>query len=253
MSFYSKDFQSKGLNWKAWRDYKYRLNQQYKTIQVTIDPPTILKHNRIVVAVFYQSYRSDRFFNEGSKRLYFTREGNDWKIIGEEWHLQRGGEAPPPISETILTAFLSPKTSAPKPETSSSPAPAKALPAPAKPERDLSQPVQEIQAFLAGWKESWEAKDLNRYMDCYAKSFRGQGKSRQQWREHKKSLNSLYRQIQVSLQDVKILHKNGEALVSFLQAYRSDGLQSTGRKSLVLKQEGNSWKIIRETFSRSKS
>ena len=66
-------------------------------------------------------------------------------------------------------------------------------------------------------------------------------------------MNSLYRQIQVSFQDVKILPKNGEAQVSFRQAYHSDGLRSTGQKSLVLKQEGNSWKIIRENFSRSKS
>jgi murein L,D-transpeptidase YafK len=252
MSFYSKDFQSKGLDWKAWRDYKYRLNLQYKTIQITIDPPTILKHNRNVVAAFFQSYRSDRFFNEGTKRLYFTREENTWKIIGEDWHPQRGGEAPPPISETILMAFLSPKTSTPKPETSSSQPPKKAPPVPAKPDRDLSQKVQEIQAFLASWKESWEAKDLNRYMGCYAKSFRGQGKSREQWRQHKKNLNSLYRQIEVILEDVKILPKNGEALVSFRQVYRSDGLRSTGQKSLLLKQEGNSWKIIRETFSRSR-
>jgi murein L,D-transpeptidase YafK len=254
MSFYSKDFQSKGLNWKRWRDYKYRLNQQYKTIQITIDPLTILKHNRNVVAVFFQSYQSDRYRNEGTKRLYLIKEASDWKIIGEEWNPQRGGEAPPPISETILTAFLSPKTGTPpKPATSSSQPPAKALPAPAKPERDLSQQVPEIQAFLASWKESWETKDLDRYMDCYAKSFRGQGKSWQQWREHKKNLNSHYRQIQVSLQDVKILHKNGEALVSFHQIYRSDGHRSTGQKSLNLKQEGNSWKIIRETFSRSGS
>jgi murein L,D-transpeptidase YafK len=89
MSFYSKDFQSKGLNWKSWRDYKYRLIQQYKNIQITIDPPTILKHNRNVVAAFFQSYRSDHYFNEGTKRLYFTPEGNDWKIIGEEWNPQR--------------------------------------------------------------------------------------------------------------------------------------------------------------------
>jgi hypothetical protein len=89
-------------------------------------------------------------------------------------------------------------------------------------------------------------------MDYYAKSFRGQGKGWGQWREHKKTFNSLYRQIQVSLQDVKILSKNGEAQVSFHQTYRSDGLRSTGQKSLFLRQEGNSWKITRETFSRSK-
>jgi murein L,D-transpeptidase YafK len=250
MSFYSQNFRSKGLDWEGWRDYKDRLNKQYKTIQIRIDSPTILKHDRHVVAVFFQSYRSDRFFNEGTKRLYLAPEGGDWKITGEEWNPQRGGEAPPPLSETILLAFLSPKPSTPKPETASSPPPAKALPE--KPDRDLTQKVQGIQTFLASWKESWEAKDLNRYMDCYSKSFRSQGKGWEQWREHKNNLNSLYRQIQVSLEEVKILHKNGEALVSFRQAYRSDALRSTGQKSLILRQEGGSWKIIRETFSRFK-
>jgi len=252
MSFYSKNFKSKGQDWKGWRDYKYRLNQQYKTIQITIDPPTILKHNRNVVAAFFQSYRSDRHFNEGTKRLYFSPEGNDWKIIGEEWNPQRGGEAPPPLPEATLVAFLSTKTSPPKPEMAPSQPSAKPLPVPIKPDQDLLQKAQEIHAFLASWKESWETKDLDRYMDFYAKSFRGQGKGWGQWREHKKNLNSLYRQIQVSLQDVKILYKNGDVLVSFRQTYRSDGLRSTGQKSLLLKEEGNSWKITRETFSRSK-
>jgi len=250
MSFYSKNFRSKGLDWKGWRNYKDRLNQQYKTIRITIDPPMILKHNSNVLAAFFQSYRSDRFFHEGAKKLYFSPEGGDWKITGEEWNPQRGGEAPPPISKDILVAFLSPKPSPPKPAMASSLPPAKALPK--KPDRDLAQKVREIQDFLANWKESWETKDLNRYMDCYSKSFRSQGKGWEKWREHKNNLNSLYRQIQVSLEDVKILHKNGEALVSFRQNYRSDALRSTGQKSLILRLEGDSWKIIRETFSRSK-
>ena len=249
MSFYSENFRSKGMDWKSWREYKNRLNQQYKAIQITVETPIILRHNRNVVAVFFQSYRSDRFFNEGTKRLYLTPKGGDWKIIGEEWNVHRGGEAPPPISDTILAAFLSPKTSSPKPGTEA-PSPLPKAPS-EKPEADLSQAFPEIQAFLATWKQSWETKNLDQYMDCYAKDFRGQGKGWEQWREHKNNLNTLYRQIQVSLEDVKMQRRDGQTLVSFLQIYRSDGLRSRGQKSLILRQEGNSWKIIRENFSRS--
>ena len=250
MSFYSKDFRSKGLDWKGWRNYKNRLNQQYKTIKVAIDSPTILKHNRNVVAAFFQSYRSDRFVNEGTKKLYVASEGTDWKIIGEEWNPQRGGETPPPISEKILLAFLTPKTSPPKPEAASSPPPAKA--SPEKPAGDLAEKATEIQAFLAKWKQTWENKDLDQYMDCYSKSFRGQGKSWETLRRHKNQLNTQYRKIQVSLEAVKIQQKDGQTLVSFRQIYHSDALRSTGQKSLILRQEGDSWKIFREHFSRTR-
>jgi len=250
MSFYSEKFRCRGLDWKGWRNYKDRLNHQYKTIEIMIDSPIILKHNHNLISVFFQSYQSDRFFNEGTKRLYFAPEGKDWKIIGEEWNVHRGGETAPPISESILVAFLSPKTAPPKLGAESSTATAKA--SQEKPDRDLSQKLTEIPAFLAAWKESWETKDLSRYMDCYSKAFRGQGKGWEQWREHKKNLNEVYRQIQVFIEDVKMEEKGGQILVSFRQTYRSDGLKSKGQKILILRQEENSWKIFRENFRRAK-
>jgi murein L,D-transpeptidase YafK len=246
MSFYSPNFHSKGMGWKGWRAYKDRLNRAYNTIQIMIDPPIILKHDRNVMMVFFQSYRSDRFFNEGTKRLYFTLEGGEWKIIGEEWNVHRGGEVPPPISESILVAFLSPKASSPKPATASS------SPLGEKLDRDLAQKFQEIQAFLATWKQSWETKDLKQFMDCYSRSFRAHGKGWDQWREYKNNLNALYHEIQVTLEDVRMQEKDGQTLVSFRQFYRSDAFRSAGQKSLILRQEGNAWKIIRESFRRFK-
>jgi murein L,D-transpeptidase YafK len=246
MSFYSPSFRSKGMDWQGWRAYKDHLNQEYSTIEIAIDPPIILKHNRNVMTVFFQSYRSDRFFNEGTKRLYFTLEGGEWKIIGEEWNVHRGGDVPPPISETILAAYLPSKASPPKPATAS-PSPLEE-----KLDRDLAPEFQEVQAFLTTWKQSWETKDLDQFMDCYSKAFRAQGKGWDQWREHKNNLNALYREIQVSLEDVKMQEKEGQILVSFRQFYRSDGLKSRGQKSLILRQEGNSWKIFRESFHRFK-
>lgn len=123
---------------------------------------------------------------------------------------------------------------------------------PESPEPALAQTFPEIQAFLATWKQSWETKNLDQYMDCYSKQFRGQGKGWEQWREHKSNIHTLYRQIQVSLEGMKMQRKNGQTLVSFRQIYRSDGFRSTGQKILILRQEGNSWKILRENFSRSK-
>jgi hypothetical protein len=51
---------------------------------------------------------------------------------------------------------------------------------------------------------------------------------------------------------MKIQQKDGQTLVSFRQIYHSDALRSTGQKSLILRQEGDSWKIFREHFSRTR-
>ncbi len=259
MSYYSKAFHFKNMDWNGWRDHKLRLNRQYKSIQVTMEAPIILKHNQNVLAVFYQRYKSDRFFNEGTKKLYFTLEGNELKIIGEEWDPQRGGEIPDPIPENVLLAFAQKKPAAspaapPTKAASELPPPSPPVASKAsepKPAAAQAQDATEIKAFLAAWEKSWEKKDLNQYMDCYSKAFRSKGKGWEQWKQHKKQLNSRYRSIQVSLDEIKIQQNGKTATISFRQTYNSDGLKSVGRKSLTLREEGNSWKIISEGFSRS--
>lgn len=279
MSLHSKRFQCRNLDWEGWKNYKARLNQQYRTIQVTIETPMILKHKENLIVIFYQRYQSEKFRNEGTKRLYLTPEGGDYKIVGEEWDEKRGGEAPPAIPPTVLAAFETPKAPPPPAKTQVASAPVKtetppkpaagaaavspATPPPAagstppgvearkdKPDKITSAGMAEVKTFLANWRTSWEKKDLHRYMDCYSKNFRSPGKGWEQWRQHKKSLNERYRVIQVSLEDVQIKKLGEQVVVSFRQVYRSDSLKSSGQKSLTLKQEGSSWKILREDFAR---
>ena len=90
MSLHSKKFQCRNMDWEGWKNYKAHLNQQYRTIQVTIETPLILKHKENLVVIFYQRYQAEKFRNEGTKRLYLTLEGGDYKIVGEEWD----GECP---------------------------------------------------------------------------------------------------------------------------------------------------------------
>jgi murein L,D-transpeptidase YafK len=277
MSLHSRKFHCRNLDWEGWKNYKARLNQQYKTIQVTIENPMILKHKENVLIVFYQRYQSDKFRNEGTKRLYLIPEEGDYKIIGEEWDERRGGEIPPAIPPGILASFATPKAPGPMakakpaqsqdktepPKVAASPTPAG--PPPSKPgaapaaearreaiEKTPAVNLAEIKAFLNAWKSSWEKKDLHRYMDCYSKSFRSQGKNWDQWKQHKKSLNERYRLIQVTLEDIQAKRVGDQVVVTFRQTYRSDSLKSAGLKSLTLRQEGSSWKIFREDFARTK-
>ncbi len=117
-----------------------------------------------------------------------------------------------------------PAASPPEPATESS------SPLEEKPHRDLAPKFQEVQAFLATWKQSWETKDRDQFMDCYSRAFWTQGKGWNQWRAHKNNLNAIYREIRVSQDKAKMQEKDSQILVPFRQSYHSDGLKSTGQK-----------------------
>lgn len=289
MSFYSKKFRSGKKDWLLWRDYKERLNQQYREIRVNIKDPIIIGYRGNTLAVFNQAYKSDLFSNEGTKRLYFDSE---LKIIGEEWDVHKNGETPPLIPDKVMQAFfrvnpakvaittemvaaLPAKAREEKPRkapgenpnvvpatpvsqpvsvaavTAATPAP----PAKAgieKPGKESAGEIQDIHDFLEIWRQAWETKDLDTYMDCYSHNFRAQGKGWEKWKQHKEALSKVYSKIQVTLRNVKIDKAAGGMLVSFYQNYRSDAISSMGIKTLDLKRENNDWKIVRERFLASR-
>lgn len=267
MSFYAASFRSGKKDRQGWRSHKDRLNRQYRNIRVRVADPIILRHERHTLAIFQQSYSSDRFSNEGTKRLYFDAE---LKIVGEEWDAHKTGEAPPPIPPKVLQAFLKPKpvkvaavktpAPAPSPRAAVAKAPAPA-PAPAPqaavasetaPARAAGGEAQDVRDFVETWRQAWQTKDLDTYMDCYSRSFRAQGKGWAQWKQHKRGLNERYRSIKVALKKIKIGKTAGGMRVTFYQDYRSDGVSSVGMKSIELRREKNAWKIIGERFLASR-
>jgi len=83
MSFYHKEFMSKGKNWHQQRAYKRRLGERYGKIDIKIDNLQIFKENGTVLAKFDQVYNANGFFSVGEKRLYLQRNSTEWKIIDE--------------------------------------------------------------------------------------------------------------------------------------------------------------------------
>jgi len=112
---------------------------------------------------------------------------------------------------------------------------------------------QEIVAMVDSWLEAWSSMDIERYAAYYSQDFRSQdGADLDEWLEHKKRLNRKYRFIRVTRKN-KLTIEPGErqSTVSFVQNYASNAFQTTGVKKLILKREGNQWKILREMFDQS--
>ena len=85
MDFYDRDFKSLGLNKAGWRQFKDRLNKQYRKISVQISEPLAIEHRGRAIVRFVQNYSSDQLSDLGEKTLHLIKRGDDWKIINEEW------------------------------------------------------------------------------------------------------------------------------------------------------------------------
>lgn len=86
MSFYDSGFRSRGMDFKAWKKHRDKLNQKYRSIAVDISDLKIERTSAVMATVsFTQKYEADDYGDEGLKSLLLVKRGKDWKIKEEEW------------------------------------------------------------------------------------------------------------------------------------------------------------------------
>jgi murein L,D-transpeptidase YafK len=111
MAFYDQDFKSLGLNKSGWRQYKDRLNKQYRNISVQISQPLAIEHRGRAIVRFVQNYTGDQVTDLGEKTLHLVKRGDEWKIMSEEWRedsseAARAAVATPVIATSEINAEI---------------------------------------------------------------------------------------------------------------------------------------------------
>ena len=109
-----------------------------------------------------------------------------------------------------------------------------------------------IVPLVNAWKKDWESKRLDAYIAHYHPAFVGNGKNLTEWKRYKRRLNSKYKQISVTVSDLKTRTAGTTAKAWFKQRYRSDTFYSEGYKILEFRKRGGTWKIFRETSFKSR-
>ncbi len=107
---------------------------------------------------------------------------------------------------------------------------------------------QKILDLVYGWEESWENKDLNRFIGFYSASFINGDMDIQGWESYKRGVFRRAKTIKVELTPYQIISHDNYAVVTFLQNYRSGNYSDTGIKRLFLMQENNAWRIVGEEW-----
>ena len=211
MDLYSQRFSSRGMDWKRWKEHKVRLANKYKKIHVSIDNLQLYEANDVVLARFDQTYSTELFESRGEKRLYFGKNSNEWRIIGEFFTEHKAVKKVPSF----------------RPPT----------------------PFEEIKKLVHSWKKAWEEKNLRSYISFYDRDFRSDGMDLSAWKRRKARLNKKYSSVSIRISQLKIIKQSGRtALVRFKQGYRAGTYYDLGMKDLLLIRSGKDWKIKKETW-----
>ncbi len=107
----------------------------------------------------------------------------------------------------------------------------------------------ELNNFVEGWRQAWEAQDIEKYISYYDKDFKAPGFNLASWKHHKANLKSKYEFIKVHLSQPYIVQHNDQLLVKTLQRYESDQHVDYGVKTIYAIKSGDTYKIIREEWS----
>jgi murein L,D-transpeptidase YafK len=89
IAHYHPDFKNDGKDLVAWKQYKGRLNQRYRSISVKVSDLKVRVNGNTAMAYFKQRYRSDAFSAQRYKRLEFRKKGDSWKIFRERTFVRK--------------------------------------------------------------------------------------------------------------------------------------------------------------------
>jgi tetratricopeptide (TPR) repeat protein len=154
----------------------------------------------------------------------------------------------PSVVQPIPMPAPAPAPAPPKPDAVKPAPEAKPAPAPTESKGDAEAAALKS---LNGWAKAWSNKNVSGYLSYYAKDFKVPGGNRTAWEKERKDRISRPKSIQVGVESPRVsLTDAGHASITFKQSYKSDALQSSTTKTIVLVKAGDKWLIQQERIGR---
>jgi len=155
-------------------------------------------------------------------------------------------KVPPPVTQPQAT-----QPQAKTPTVAAKSAPVKTAPAKPAPAKALAKPAsnpEEVLSALNMWAKAWSENDVPGYLSHYATDFKTpNGEPRASWEAQRKARIAKPRKIQVDVESPKVVFSDsGRVTVTFRQRYRSDDLNISSSKTLVMVKSGDRWLIQQE-------
>lgn len=148
-----------------------------------------------------------------------------------------------------VTVAAAPATTAPTTMASTATAAVKPVaPPPPAPVAATGDAEGDVKAAVDAWAKAWSSKNMKSYLGAYASNFTpAGGQSRSGWESDRKARIVPRNRIEVDVSDLEVTVKGDRATARFLQAYSSDNLDISSRKTLEMVRNGNRWLIVSES------
>lgn len=215
------------LSW--WMDW-YRLRKEFRrnhmSFSIKTDDISVFQYNGMVTVLLDRKLANPGgAVPTGTVKLFLTRRGGQFRIVGEDHQVLPNTLALKKGDHPLVAAG-----------------------------RRLKPAVieeTEIVGLVDGWLSVWSGKSIKAYGAYYAKDFKSEGGADlKAWLAYKKQLNRKYRYIHVTRDKMTIRKDRNRRTVRFIQTYRSSRFKAVGVKELILKREGEQWKIYREIWKK---
>ncbi len=109
-----------------------------------------------------------------------------------------------------------------------------------------------VDSLVAAWAAAWSARDAQDYLAFYAAEFQPLALSREAWEQQRRERLAGPKFVEITVSDLRIERlAAGRIAATFVQRYRSDRHQDQVRKTLIFVRRDGSWRIVRETSTKS--
>ncbi len=119
---------------------------------------------------------------------------------------------------------------------------------------DLEEPIDSVDVVVSQfliWLKAWEAQKINSYLSFYSKDFEDSKRPRKSWEAQRRKTFGSSSGVSIEVSDIQILRADDAVEMSFIQNYKSDRISDVGKKILIWKNEGDRWKIVKESWESS--
>ncbi len=115
------------------------------------------------------------------------------------------------------------------------------------PKSAIIEQEREVRGFVESWRQTWESKDVDKFMAHYSPDFQSGWLDFAGWADRKRKLARRYSAIKVQLGNVYLYRQDGMITAICTQGYRSDRYRNTGIKMLFITRE-NGYRIYAEDY-----
>jgi len=245
VKFYDYNFVPDISWWSEWNAERKKYYSEKKSFSVIPKWISVVGYKGIYAVLFEQAAKTgDKESFAGIRKLFLSNRDGEFKIIGEEYlpadKDRKSGEDKNPL----IAAFGNLNNAYGRNQQSLEDT---------RKRRDKEKPLvkdQVIAEAINGWVKAWSSRDIGLYGSYYAKDFRSQGMNRNSWLQHKGQIFRKNNYINVSIEKLAIKPGSKSRQASFVQIYKSSGLNNSGLKELAFKLEEGKWKIFRESWKK---